>query len=162
MHRSVVRIECESAVLSTTRMPSIEAPVIGTVILNWNRVHLLQRTLDSYLATVTLPFEVVIVDNASTDGSQELIQDVCRKHASCRSVFLAHNAGGEAINAGVERLTSPAFLHISENDMEYLPGWDRELVAKFHAFPELGQLSPMGPQPETERGEVGGENPVRP
>lgn len=138
------------------------APRIGSVILNWNRLHRLKVTVESYLSTITVPFELVIVDNASSDGSREYIESVCRAHGSCSAVLLPTNLGGEAINAAVERLTPAPFLHITENDIEYLPGWSDSLLSKFEAFPELGQLSPMGPRPQTERGEVGGENRVQP
>jgi hypothetical protein len=46
------------------------------------------------------------------------------------------------------------FLHISENDSEYLPGWDNELLSKFAAFPELGQLSIYSPFPQPEINEI--------
>jgi len=50
---------------------------------------------------------------------------------------------------------------MSENDIEYTSGWDRELIDKLGIFPEIGQLCPFSPYPQTERGEVWEEHPAR-
>ncbi len=123
------------------------------MILNWNREHLLRVTIESYLATVSVPYELIIVDNASTDGSADYIRTVCQSNPRHRAVFSARNRGGRALNSGL-RLARGQFLHTSENDIEYLPGWDVELMGKFEAFPELGQLSPFGYKPDRAKGEL--------
>jgi glycosyltransferase involved in cell wall biosynthesis len=131
----------------------MERPIISTVLLNWNREHLLRVTVDSYLATVTVPYELIIVDNASTDGSRAFIEQVCQRDRRHRAVFRKRNDGGRALNGGL-RLARGAFLHTTENDLEYLSGWDTELLRKFEAFPELGQLSVFGPEPDAASGEI--------
>jgi glycosyltransferase involved in cell wall biosynthesis len=133
---------------------TVHNPRISTVVINWNRAHLLRTTLASYLATISVPYEMVIVDNASTDDSRGVIESVCGgDHPNHRAVFLDHNLGGEAINFGFETAQAP-FLHVSENDVEYRPGWDAELLAKFELFPELGQISPFAPHSGVDNGEL--------
>jgi predicted O-methyltransferase YrrM len=127
-------------------MPS---PILSTIVLNWNRKDLLERTLQSYLSTVSVEFELIVVDNASSDGSQSLVQEFSRKYPQIRSIFLERNLGGEAINLGIEQAHGE-IIHISENDIEYLPGWAEKVFALFRAFPDLGQLSPFGPVPTDE------------
>jgi len=46
---------------------------LHTVFITYNRLELTKRTIESYLETVTLPFSLWVVDNASTDGTQEWI-----------------------------------------------------------------------------------------
>ncbi len=128
-------------------------PLISTVILNWNRLHLLKVTVESYLATLSVPYELIIVDNSSSDGSKVFIQEICKRDSRHKAIFLTENLGGEAINLGI-RLAQGSYLHISENDIEYLPGWDEELLSKFEVFPELGQLSFFAPDPEGAQGEI--------
>src|SRR5688572_16548875 len=105
-------------------------PLISTTIITWNRAHLLRTTLESYLAATSLPYELTIVDNGSTDGSREIIERVCRREATIKALFLGANLGGEAINSGFEAPRG-RYLHVSENDLEYLPGWDADLISKF-------------------------------
>src|SRR5262249_49189175 len=126
-----------------------------------NREHLLRVTVESYLATVSVPYELFLVDNASTDGSRAFIEQVCRQDHRHHAILRRRNAGGKAINAGLRRAWGQ-YLHVSETDIEYLPGWDAELLGKFEAFPELGQLSPFGLQPDRQRGEVWERSPSTP
>lgn len=125
----------------------ISRPPISTVLLNWNRCDLLTATLESYAATIDVPHELFIVDNASSDDSVAVIKRFCELHPSTVAMFLRENRGGEALNEAIERCTGK-LIHISENDIEYLAGWDRLVVDLFESFPALGQLSPFGPFPE--------------
>lgn len=118
--------------------------LLSTILLNWNRADLLRKAVDSYLRTVTVNYELIVVDNASTDGSTEFIQSVCKDKPNRHSILLPENLGGEALNIGLAQ-SRGQYLHITENDVEYLPGWDVELLEKFEKFPELGQLSPSSP-----------------
>lgn len=126
-----------------------QQPIISTTVLSWNRAELLERTLRSYIRTVSVPHELLVVDNASTDRSRDVIRDVIEEHPEYTAILLDQNLGGEALNLGLER-SRGSLLHISENDIEYLPGWDRVILATFQAFPELGQLSVFGPVPTDE------------
>ena len=128
-------------------------PVVSTVMLSWNRVDLLRRAVESCLSSATAEHELLIVDNGSTDGAAEYARDVSASRANCTSILLATNRGGEAFNEGLERADGE-YLHVAGNDMEYLPGWDANLLGKFQAFPELGQLSVLSPFPQQEAGEV--------
>jgi len=134
-------------------------PVLSTIVLNWNRSHLLELTLTSYVTTVSIPYELFVVDNGSTDSSPDLIRRFCAAGRNRHAVLLRENRGGEALNPLMERCRG-RFIHISENDIEYLPGWDRDLLSKFMEFPELGQISPFAAIPEVEKGEVWAEKPA--
>jgi glycosyltransferase involved in cell wall biosynthesis len=129
--------------------------------LSWNRHSLLETTVTSYLATVSVPYELIIVDNGSSDGSPEFIRSVCAGHRHRQAILLAQNRGGEALNLAMDRARG-RYIQISENDIEYLPGWDKELLRKFDLFPELGQISPFSPVPHSEEGEVWVEKPASP
>lgn len=47
---------------------------LGVVVLNWNGEEVTPRCLDSLLASACPPDRIVVVDNASTDGSADLIR----------------------------------------------------------------------------------------
>ncbi|HSU87559.1 MAG TPA: glycosyltransferase, partial [Terriglobia bacterium] len=51
-------------------------PEVSVIIVNLNRRALLARCLDSLWQQTFSNFEVIIVDNASTDGSMEFLQTV--------------------------------------------------------------------------------------
>ncbi len=134
-------------------------PLLSTVLLSWNRVDLLRTTVDSYLRTVSIPYELIIVDNNSSDGSRDFIRSVCAGRGNHAALLLDRNLGGDALNLGLAQATGE-FLHISANDMEYLPEWDTPLLEKFRCFPELGQLSLLSPFHDIEHGEIWVDKPA--
>ncbi|AZO93204.1 glycosyltransferase family 2 protein [Halocella sp. SP3-1] len=133
-------------------------PLISTVLLNWNRRYLLEQTVNSYLSTVNVPYELIIVDNGSRDGSQEYIKNVCSCNELCTNILLNKNMGGIALNLALTRARSD-ILHVSENDLQYKPGWVERVIRIFRVFPELGQLSLYAHSPARNEGDIDGERP---
>jgi hypothetical protein len=119
---------------------------IASIVLNWNRAALLRQTLESYLATVAGPFELIIVDNASSDNSREVIEGFRSEFRSLKTIFLNENLGGEAINLALKGITGH-LIHISENDQLFLDGLSQHVRDCFAAFAGLGQLSLHGVVP---------------
>lgn len=60
--------------------PSDQIPLVSVVILNYNGKVWLERCIDSLLAqTAAGQFEVIVADNASTDGSDHLAQELAAR-----------------------------------------------------------------------------------
>src|SRR6185369_16177846 len=53
--------------------PSYDAPVVSIVIPTFNKAEYLYQCLESILAHTQVPFEVVVVDDCSTDVTPELL-----------------------------------------------------------------------------------------
>lgn len=50
-------------------------PVLSIVIVNWNAKDYLRKCLDSILGVgSSYPFEIIVVDNASSDGSYDMLK----------------------------------------------------------------------------------------
>ena len=49
------------------------SPLISVVVVNWNRRDLLRACLDSLQRQDGVPFEIIVVDNGSDDGSPEMV-----------------------------------------------------------------------------------------
>jgi predicted O-methyltransferase YrrM len=113
--------------------------MLSTIVLNWNRVLLLQQCVESYLATVSGGFELIIVDNASSDGSRDYLRCL-EAYQPITVIYLPENIGGEAFNAALP-LTRGGLIHLSENDQIYLPGWADHARTAFIKFTDLGALS---------------------
>jgi hypothetical protein len=113
--------------------------MISTIILNWNRDYLLKECVESYLDTVGPQFELIIVDNASSDRSREYLGSL-RSGESIRTILLDDNMGGKALNLAIP-LATGNLIHISENDQIFLPSWREHAEAAFGCFDDLGQLS---------------------
>jgi GT2 family glycosyltransferase len=78
----------------------VSARVVA-VVVTWNRRELLQESLAALRAQTHPPAAIVVVDNASTDGTDALL---AREHADLELVHLTRNTGGAGgFAAGVER-----------------------------------------------------------
>lgn len=101
---------------------------VSVVIVTWNGRPLLERFLPSVMATDYPDLEVVVADNASTDGTAEWLAEA---HPSVRVVSHPENwlfARGN--NAAVPHTTG-GLLCFLNNDVEVPPGWLRPLVRAF-------------------------------
>lgn len=108
------------------------APIATVVIVNYNGAHLLPDCLDALDAqrSGAPEFETVVVDNASTDDSLELL---ATKYPWARVVASAANlgfAGGN--NLALREVTTP-FAVLLNNDATPESGWLANLLAPFAA-----------------------------
>jgi hypothetical protein len=115
---------------------------VGVVILNWNGGPLTPRCIESLKQSEYSPWQVVVVDNGSTDGSLEEIA-----HRFPEVVFIknATNLGfAEGCNQGMRWLfeQSADFALILNNDTTVHPAMISRLVATANAQDEPVCLSP--------------------
>lgn len=66
------------------------------------------RALVQALDSASIPHHVVLVNNGSSDGTADIIEQLARDHAGVHTLHLEHNAGyGGGILAGVASLDTP-------------------------------------------------------
>ena len=74
---------------------------VVAVVVTWNRRDLLEESLAALAAQTLAPAAVVVVDNASTDGTTDLLRE---RYAHLEVVHLTANTGGAGgFAAGIER-----------------------------------------------------------
>jgi len=74
---------------------------IMIVVVTYNRKHLLKKSIRSLLAQSRLSDEIIVVDNASTDGTEEMLRDEFPNNPLLQYLNLKCNLGG------AEGLVSP-------------------------------------------------------
>lgn len=106
------------------------APRVSVVIPNLNgRCHL-ERCLPALSASTTLPHEVIVVDNGSTDDS---LAWLAREWPAVRTLDLRRNLGfAEANRRGAAAARAP-YVALLNNDTEPTAGWLEALLAPFEA-----------------------------
>ncbi|QPC85034.1 glycosyltransferase family 2 protein [Phototrophicus methaneseepsis] len=113
-------------------------PLVSIVIPNWNGLRFLQTCLDSLAQQTYTATEVIIADNASTDGSQAFIRDYAPQVVL---VELPENRGFTgACNAGMEAATGEIVILLN-NDTEVDPGWVAAIVDAFDRYPDAGMVA---------------------
>jgi GT2 family glycosyltransferase len=109
---------------------AVAEPLVTVVVLNWNGAHLLGDCLRG-LAAQDLPEGQVatwVVDNASTDGSLELLAD---QFPWVRAIANDSNDGFAGGNNLALREVATPFVALINNDARPEPDWLRRLLEPF-------------------------------
>ena len=117
-------------------------PDLSIIILNWNVVELLDvclRSLPAALGHWARRAEVIVVDNASTDGSVEMLR---RDFPDVRLIRLARNLGFSGGNNAGIRASSGKYLLLLNPDPVAKPGSIAALAGYIESHPEAGIVGP--------------------
>jgi GT2 family glycosyltransferase len=111
---------------------------VSVVIPNWNGERFLRGCLQSLREQTFKSFEVILVDNASTDGSLALVE---KEFPEVRVVKLVRNLGltGGA-NAGIKAAQGEV-IALLNNDAEAHPNWLESLWDALQRHPEAGMAA---------------------
>lgn len=113
-------------------------PDVSVIICTLNRCELLQRTLE-LLGKQTLPggkrFEIIVVDNNSTDATRQVVQQAERVVAAPIIYLLEERPGlSWARNSGVERARGEIVV-FTDDDMIFSASWLTEIFSLFSIRP---------------------------
>ncbi len=114
---------------------------LSVIIINWNTRELVLECMDSvYRTTEGLDFEVILVDNGSTDGSVDAVR---RRFPQAVVVANPENLGfAGACNRGVERARG-RYLAILNSDTVLTPSSLKTLVEFMDANPRVAICAPQ-------------------
>ena len=116
------------------------SPMVSVVIVSWNARDYLVQCLNSLSPeTCRCPLEILVVDNASTDGSPECVE---RQFPQVRLIRNAANLGfARANNIGIAQ-SRGKYLALINSDVKVLPDCITRLVDYCEQHPEVGMAGP--------------------
>lgn len=114
------------------------SPLASIVIPNWNGAHHLPVCLDALRDQTYAHFEVILVDNGSTDGSQRLVAE---QYPEVRLLALDRNLGLTGGNNAGFRTARGQVLISLNNDTEVDAQFVEALVSALEARPEAGMAA---------------------
>ena len=116
------------------------APVVTVCIVNWNCKSLLRNCLASLFDfSQGVSFEVVVVDNASTDGAAEM---VAAAFPIVRLLRNPANLGFSRANNQAAAVARGRYFFFLNNDTVVPPGTLGRLAAFARANPDVGMIGP--------------------
>ncbi len=96
-------------------------PFFSVITCTWNRAHLLQRAIDSLVGQTETSWEAIVVDDGSTDHTEEVIQSYIVKDERIRYVRHPNNVGvAAARNTGI-RYAQGTWITFLDSDDAYAP-----------------------------------------
>jgi GT2 family glycosyltransferase len=116
-------------------------PLVSVIVLNFNGENYLQRCLSSVLNTKYSNFEVIFVDNASTDSSLNIVEKAFGNDKRLRIFKSNQNLGFSAGNNFGFRQAKGDYIVFLNNDTIADPYW---LAALIDAMEEDGTIGLAG------------------
>ena len=119
-------------------------PKASVVVLTYNNLHLTKLCIDSILRNSLWPnLELIIVDNASTDGTREYLSELGRQRRSAKIILNEKNEGFSAGNNQGLREATGEYLVLLNNDTIVSRGWLGRLVRHLARDERIGLLGPV-------------------
>jgi glycosyltransferase involved in cell wall biosynthesis len=117
---------------------SLAAPAVSVIMPLFNRADVVERAIRSVLDQEFADFELIVVDDGSSDGSAEVVGSVEDSRVSL--IRLPRNGGGNAArNRGIEAARAPLLTFLDSDDY-YLPNKLAAVVRTFAERPEIDLL----------------------
>ncbi|MBI2217750.1 MAG: glycosyltransferase family 2 protein [Candidatus Rokubacteria bacterium] len=130
-------------------------PDVSVVIVNWNTGPLLERAVGRVRERADVPIELVVVDNASVDGSADFLRDA----PDATLIVNAANAGfARASNQGI-RASRGRYVLVLNPDTEVERGTVAALVRFMDEHPDAGAAAPALINPDGSLQPSGGPFP---
>lgn len=124
-------------------MPFTTSSSVAIIIVNWNGYSFTQSCLRSLQAGTFSDFHIILVDNASSDGSVEKL-----KEEFGQATYLVNEknlgfTGGN--NVGIQHALQQGFQYIMllNNDTEVEPDFLEHLYQQLESDPQIGAVQPL-------------------
>ncbi len=122
----------------------MKKPLVSVIVISFNTRQVTIDCLDSVIRSLTFEnapaYEIILIDNASSDGSAEALREYSRKHPQIRYTGNTENIGfGRANNQGV-KLAEGEYVLLLNSDTVTLDHAISDLLAYFQQHEEIIQF----------------------
>lgn len=136
------RVQQQSAILTNKDLETY--PKVSILVLTYNNLLLNQLCLESIYTNTNYPnFEVIVVDNASTDGTPEWLKQYAKHHPNMHIILNSENYGFAGGNNQAARLATGEYLVFLNNDTVVTKNWIQGLLKYFQRDPKVGLVGPV-------------------
>ncbi|MDZ7371823.1 MAG: glycosyltransferase family 2 protein [candidate division KSB1 bacterium] len=135
--------------MDQTVKTSLEEPLVSVLLPVYNRRHLILRAIDSVWSQTLQDFELLVIDDGSTDGLEEVLLPLVLQRRNLRYLKHANRGLAASRNIGIAAALGK-YVTFLDSDDEYLPP-HLELRSRFlQEHPEVdflhGGVELVGPE----------------
>ncbi len=124
--------------IAVSPVGKVQQPGVTVVSLAHNRRANVAELLASLRCQTMRPAEIILIDNASTDGTVDMVR---RDFPEVRLIETGANLGMVAYNLGFEAAQGDYILVMDDDGLPGSADWIEQVVARFEANPRLGAVS---------------------
>ena len=113
-------------------------PIVSVIIPTYNRAHLIGRAIKSVLNQTYQDFEIIVVDDGSTDNTGEIIRGFKDKRVKYIKKYKENKGSSVARNIGI-KVARGKYIALLDSDDEWLPEkLDKQIKVLQSESPEVG------------------------
>ncbi|OQZ02636.1 MAG: hypothetical protein B6D35_00945 [Candidatus Brocadia sp. UTAMX2] len=134
------------------RMPNVRAAqswagkqqkLVSIIILTCNALEYTQQCVSSIQKHTGRPYEIIFVDNASSDGTVEYLRNLAGKQVNYKLIENRENLGFAAGNNQGVALARGEYIMLLNNDVLVSDGWLDGLVEGLERDEKIGMVGPI-------------------
>ncbi len=118
-------------------------PLASIVMLTFNALGMTKKTIDSIVDNTDWPYELILVDNGSTDGTIDWLKKLDKKLDNVRLILNKENKGFSAGNNQGVAIASGEYICLLNNDVLVGDGWLEDLISAFDRDEKIGMVSAL-------------------
>ena len=117
-----------------SKATNISSPLVSVIIPTYNKSHFLKHTIESVINQTYSNIEIIVIDDGSTDNTEEL----AKSYGSKIKYIKQNNLGGTASrNTGIKSATGK-YLNFLDHDDLFLPEKIEKQVRVLESNPKVG------------------------
>ncbi len=122
--------------------PRAEEPLVSVVVLAYNQLQDTIKCLESIEQHTSSPYELIVVDNASSDGTVDYLRSWAADRSHVKVVANRDNLGFAGGNNLGMALSTGAYVVVLNNDTIVTDGWLRGMVDVYRRNPTAALVGP--------------------
>jgi len=110
----------------------VKKPAVSVIIPTYNRADLVPLAIQSVLDQTYQDFEIIVVDDASKDNTEEVVEGFVKQDNRIKYIKHTENKGGSAArNTGIKK-SSGDYIAFLDSDCQWLPQKIEKQLKVFH------------------------------
>lgn len=115
-------------------------PKVSVILPVFNARPTLRDAIASVLWQTATDFELIVIDNGSTDGSDEIAKSLCKENARCRLIRENRKGIVHALNTGIREAKGDYIARMDADDLCHRERLEKQLE-QFQEFPQTGLVA---------------------
>ncbi len=127
--------------------------LVSIFVVTYNRLPMLKKCILNMILTLEgLNYELIIIDNSSTDGTREFLKDISSSDPRIKIVLNDQNIGINAKSLGAEKSKGDFIIGVDDDVIEFPKNWVTNMIYAYKTIPGMGYLATDVVQDETTTG----------
>lgn len=125
-------------------LQQLRDPLVSVIVITYNNLELTKACLASLVDYSDYAnYEVIVIDNASADGSADYLVEFAQANANFRVILNDENRGFAAANNQGLAESAGDFIVLLNNDTVVTSAWIGNMLRHFRHDPRIGILGPI-------------------